>query len=213
MAGLERGVWKTMLVTGLLAVVALGCGGDADVATREESAAGGAPGVGYADAVELFATPEEAPAAFMRVPGAASPQASTPARPRMLIRSGTAVVEVDAIDTSVEAVRLLAERMGGFLAGVNVSGGSDVTRAASLTLRSPADRWDETLAALDSLGEVESVYISTEDVGETYADLEVRVANARRLEERLLDLLATRTGSLEDVLAVERELARVREEI
>jgi hypothetical protein len=39
------------------------------------------------------------------------------------------------------------------------------------------------------------------------------VANARRLEERLIALLATRTGRLEDVLAVERELARVREEI
>jgi hypothetical protein len=37
--------------------------------------------------------------------------------------------------------------------------------------------------------------------------------NARRMEERLVNLLATRTGKLEDVLAVERELARVREEI
>jgi hypothetical protein len=33
------------------------------------------------------------------------------------------------------------------------------------------------------------------------------------MEERLVNLLATRTGKLEDVLAVERELARVREEI
>ena len=38
------------------------------------------------------------------------------------------------------------------------------------------------------------------------------MATARRLEERLVALLATRTGRLEDVLAVERELARVREE-
>ena len=35
----------------------------------------------------------------------------------------------------------------------------------------------------------------------------------RRLEQRLLALLAARTGKLEEVLSVERELARVREEI
>ena len=44
-------------------------------------------------------------------------------------------------------------------------------------------------------------------------DVTARIANARRLEERLIDLLATRTGKLQDVLNVERELARVREEI
>lgn len=44
-------------------------------------------------------------------------------------------------------------------------------------------------------------------------DLSARAANARRLEERLIDVLGTRTGKLQDVLSVERELARVREEI
>ena len=40
-----------------------------------------------------------------------------------------------------------------------------------------------------------------------------RMTNARRLETRLIELLATRTGKLKDVLDVEQELARVREEI
>ena len=44
-------------------------------------------------------------------------------------------------------------------------------------------------------------------------DVQARVANARRLEARLIDLLANRTGKLSDALSVERELARVREEI
>jgi hypothetical protein len=44
-------------------------------------------------------------------------------------------------------------------------------------------------------------------------DITARVTNSKRLEERLVALLSTRTGKLEDVLAVERELARVREEI
>jgi hypothetical protein len=54
---------------------------------------------------------------------------------------------------------------------------------------------------------------NAQDVGEEFVDMSARMANARRMEERLVTLLATRTGKLEDVLAVERELARVREEI
>jgi hypothetical protein len=44
-------------------------------------------------------------------------------------------------------------------------------------------------------------------------DIAARVENARRLEARIIQLLANRTGKLQDVLSVERELARVREEI
>ena len=44
-------------------------------------------------------------------------------------------------------------------------------------------------------------------------DVTARMENARRLERRLIDLLATRTGKLKDVLDVEQSLARVREEI
>ena len=55
--------------------------------------------------------------------------------------------------------------------------------------------------------------MTAEDVGEEYTDVSARVANARRLEARLLDLLATRSGRLEEVLNLEREVARVREEI
>jgi hypothetical protein len=57
------------------------------------------------------------------------------------------------------------------------------------------------------------VDVTAEDVGEEYVDVSARMANSRRLEARLIELLANRTGKLSDVLQVERELARVREEI
>ena len=55
--------------------------------------------------------------------------------------------------------------------------------------------------------------MSAEDVGEEFVDVAARAANGRKLEQRLIDILGTRTGKLSDVLAVERELARVREDI
>src|SRR5207249_4389407 len=69
------------------------------------------------------------------------------------------------------------------------------------------------LGGLSALGKLESVNVNAEDVGEEFTDVTARMTNARRLERRLIDLLGTRTGKLKDVLAVETELARVREEI
>jgi len=133
--------------------------------------------------------------------------------PSMLIRTGTAMVEVDSVEVAVARVRELAQRLGGYVGNTSVSGGEQAARSATLELKIPAARFDQAVSGLRPLGKVESVQVQAEDVGEEYVDLSARTANARRLEERLLGLLATRTGKLEDVLAVERELARVRQEI
>jgi hypothetical protein len=134
-------------------------------------------------------------------------------RPTMLIRNGAARVEVDSLETAVAAVRALAARVSGYVTNVAMQTGQERIREATLTLRLPAGRFDDALTGLTPIGRVEAVNVSTEDVGEEYVDVQMRLANARRLEERLLELLGSRTGELNDVLAVERELARVREQI
>lgn len=143
---------------------------------------------------------------------AASSQADS-AAPRMLIRTGDASVEVDSLEPAVERLQALTERLGGYVANTTYQGGRDRVREASLELRVPADRFEAMQTVLDSVGDVEWLNVAVQDVGEEYVDLSARSANAKRLETRLVELLATRTGKLEDVLAVERELARVREEI
>ncbi len=133
--------------------------------------------------------------------------------PSMLIRTGNATVEVDSLEIAVAAVRLLATRLGGYVANTAMQTGSEELRSASLELKIPAARFDEAISGLQPLGKVAAVNVSTADVGEEFVDVTARVENAKRLEDRLITLLATRTGRLEDVLQVERELARVREEI
>lgn len=130
----------------------------------------------------------------------------------MLIRNGMASIEVDSLEIGIEAVRALAESLGGYVANTALEMGEQRVRRATLELRIPADRFDAALTGLEPIGSVESVNIDAQDVGEEYVDVTARLANARRLEERLIELLDRRTGELEDVLAVERELARVREE-
>jgi hypothetical protein len=149
-------------------------------------------------------------------PAPAAPATSTAqptATPSMVIRTGHATLEVDSLEQAVAQVQTAAQRLGGWVASSSMAGGREESRSASLEVKVPAARFDELVRGLEPIGHVESVNVNAQDVGEEFVDVQARVSNARRLEERLVVLLATRTGRLEDVLAVERELARVREEI
>jgi hypothetical protein len=92
---------------------------------------------------------------------------------------------------------------------------SSVGQGRSLTaaLQVPAARLDAALAALKPLGIVLEESQKGEDVTEQIVDVDARLSNARNTEKRLVDLLQKRTGELEHVLAAEREISRVREEI
>lgn len=131
----------------------------------------------------------------------------------MIIRTGTANVQVDSLDRGIAQVRALAARVGGIIGNTSISGGTEQERHASIELRVPSQNFDAALTGLKPIGRVQNVNVTAQDVGEEYADVTARVANARRLEARLLDLLDRRTGRLEEILNLEREVARVREEI
>jgi hypothetical protein len=77
----------------------------------------------------------------------------------------------------------------------------------------PVDSLDSFLREVVELGTPENRSTNRRDVTEEYTDLETRIANKKQLEKRILDLLEKNTGDIKDVLAVESQLARVREEI
>jgi hypothetical protein len=133
--------------------------------------------------------------------------------PTMLVRTGTAQIEVDSLEIAMQQIRMLAQRLGGMVANTQLASGRDQIRSATLQMKIPVARWADALSGLEPIGKVEALNEFTEDVGEEYVDITARVANSQRLEARLIELLGSRTGKLSDVLTVERELARVREEI
>jgi hypothetical protein len=131
----------------------------------------------------------------------------------MVIRTADVSIEVDSLEPAVARVRELAAQFGGYVASTDITTGKAQLRTARLEVKVPAQRFDESLSGLSPIGKLESVSVEAEDVGEQFVDVSARMENARRLERRLIDLLATRTGKLKDVLDVEQSLARVREEI
>lgn len=86
-------------------------------------------------------------------------------------------------------------------------------RSGAWTVRVPSARLSEFIAQAQLMGTVLSTQSSAEDVTEQFIDLEARLSTKRIEEERLKTLLTEQTGSLTDVLQVEKELHRVREEI
>ena len=199
----------------LLTTLVVACGDDVSVPVR--------------DAKEMSAQSLATPSSMSRVAASPAPgvaqdasgagtqikgDAQAPAvAPSMIIRNGSASVLVDSLELAIAAVHRMATTFGGYVGNTSLSSGENEVRSATIELKIPAARYDSALAGLKPIGKVESVSSTAEDVGEEFVDITARAANARRLEERLITLLATRTGKLEDVLAVERELARVREEI
>jgi hypothetical protein len=133
--------------------------------------------------------------------------------PAMVIRTGQAFIEVEKLDPAILRVRQLAAQVGGYIANSSISGGRDQIRQATFELKMPAPKYDEAVGSLSTIGKVETVNSNAQDVGEEFVDVTARVNNARRLEDRLITLLSNKTGKLDEVLRVERELARVREEI
>jgi hypothetical protein len=142
-----------------------------------------------------------------------TPLAQADAASAMIIRTGSATIKVDSLELAVARLRSLAQSLGGYVGNTSIQTGQDQMRSASVEIKVPSSRWGQLLAGIKPIGVLEQQDESAQDVGEEFVDMQARMANARRLEERLITLLANRTGKLSDVLAVERELARVREEI
>src|SRR3954454_18684487 len=114
---------------------------------------------------------------------------------------------------TAEAITRLVKVNGGYLSETNSVSYSQQQRQATWKVRVPVDRFDTFLAEVGRLGELQKNHLDSQDVTQEYYDIEARIANKQQEEKRLLKHLADSTGKLEDILAVERELTRVRGEI
>jgi anti-sigma factor RsiW len=153
------------------------------------------------------------------VPGAVVPPApegklAAPESVRPMIAQTVSLTILAAnYDEASAAIDRLAASQGGYVQKLTAEAQTGSPRQFSATLRIPANQLGGFLAEVRKLGHVEEESRADDEVTDQYVDLEARLRSARASEQRLLELLGTRTGKLEDVLDAERELARIREEI
>jgi hypothetical protein len=132
-------------------------------------------------------------------------------RSPVIARTSRLRLLVEDLDASRLELERIARDINGFIGDIVVN--SQGARSVRATLRVPADALDRAMDALRRMGKILEESRQAEDVTEQSLDIDARISNGRRTEERLVQLLTNRTGSLEDVLAVERELARIRTEL
>ena len=131
----------------------------------------------------------------------------------MIVQTASLSIVARNYDEASEAIGKLAKARGGYVEKLDAKAQTGSARELSIALRVPAKQLDGFLEDLRQLGHVEQESQSNEEVSAEYVDLQARLRSAQATERRLIELLATRTGRLVDVLDVERELARVRGEI
>ena len=132
---------------------------------------------------------------------------------RQLVRSATLSLTVQHYADASREAAAVAEAHGGFVSNARSSREDGGRERGTLTVRVPAAQFRSALDALKRLGRVEAASLETQDVTKEYADLSARLAAKRDAEERLREILRTRTAGLADLVAAEQERARLIEAI
>jgi hypothetical protein len=129
---------------------------------------------------------------------------------RKVVRTGSLDLEVKDPVQTAEALRQLALREHGYLESSNVWGAADSLQTAQVTLRVPAERFDEVRLEVRRLGvRMTNERVESKDVTGEYVDLESSLRNYRAEEQQYLEIMK-RAGAVKDTLEVARQLAEAR---
>src|SRR5262245_2932223 len=167
-----------------------------------------------------FAANDVAAKATQELPPGGAGQAGQPRVPgdavklkRQTIYDADVRLIVEDFEGIPEKIQKLADASGGFVAQQKLHGRSGSPRSGEWKIRIPVAGYEDFLESARTLGELQSLAATSQDVTEQYYDLEARIGNKQREEARLLKLLDENTGKLEEILTVEKEISRVREEL
>lgn len=131
-------------------------------------------------------------------------RARAAAQDRAIIRTAMIRLAVREISPSVDELGRIAETVQGHVERVSATR----DQGATLVLRVPSERLEATLDRISSLGDEKERTVTATDVTEQVADLEAALANNTALRDRLRTLL-DRAKTVEEILAVEKELNRI----
>jgi Domain of unknown function (DUF4349) len=139
-------------------------------------------------------------------PGSITPAVST--LDRMTVRTADQQMVVDSPVTAGHQVERMFVDAGGYIERYT----SSSEGAVRIVGRVPAARLDSVMNDVASLGEERRRQTTGADVTDQYADLEARLRSTVALRDRLQQLLS-RAATLDEVLNLEKQIARLQSEI
>ncbi len=138
---------------------------------------------------------------------------------RKIIKQGSLRMETDAFDEAYGDIIQLIEGSSGFIqhsqtyfSHMDRENPENSLRFSNMTLRIPSSQFTQIFNQIKDMGKVTNENIGGEDITESYRNIERELENLEIQEERFQDILR-KAELVEDILRIENELARVRNQI
>ena len=132
---------------------------------------------------------------------------------RKLIRNAQVELEIVSFDAAVQKITAFANEERGYVATTNSEKQANGKLRGTVVVKVVPENLDRFVQRNRDLGELKNQTLGTEDITKAYFDTDSRLKNARVMEQRLIDMLKKKSDDINDLLQVERELGRVREQI
>jgi Domain of unknown function (DUF4349) len=132
---------------------------------------------------------------------------------RKLIRNAQIELEILSFDAAVQKITAFANEERGYVATTNSEKQANGKLRGQVVVKVVPENLDRFVQKIHDLGELKNQTLGTDDITKAYFDTDSRLKNARVMEQRLIDMLKKKSDDINDLLQVERELGRVREQI
>ncbi len=107
----------------------------------------------------------------------------------------------------------IVEMGGAYVTSSTLNASSNDYKSGRIIIRIPKGQLDSLLVQIKPLGKLLSERMESEDITGKYIDLSARINNKKLTETRFQGILKGKASKVSDILAVEKELGRIREKI
>jgi hypothetical protein len=133
-----------------------------------------------------------------------------PIAEKKIKKNGRLSLKVDDADRSAEEISKIAKDNGGEVFSSNFYQTKNEVKSGTIVVRTPVANFEKTFAEIKKIASlVVNESTSGDDMTEQYVDLQAQLRNKQAEEEQFSKILAN-AQKIDDVLAVTKELSRVR---
>ncbi|MEJ1237108.1 DUF4349 domain-containing protein [Chryseolinea sp. T2] len=130
-----------------------------------------------------------------------------------LIKTANYRFEVENVHKASDAIEVAIRRHNAFLSSSDLRLDNPILES-KMTIRVPNEQFNDLLKEIDLEARfVNFRDIKTEDVSKQFVDLESRLRSKREVEQRYMEILRKKAGTIEELLKAEEQIGDLHEEI
>lgn len=132
---------------------------------------------------------------------------------RKIVKTATLSIKTKKYESFMAGIKQKIEQYGGYIEqSQEYNYDNNSNRNANMDVKIPADKLENFIEELASIGTITSKIIASDDITDSYIDVESRIKALETEEETLLGLLK-KAESLTDVIELQKRLSEVRADL